>query len=446
MTTNDTTQRQDPPVRNPSPDHVLSELERLLRAPECPSCMYIEEVERSFFSWFEIESFSAAEMQSRLRAGMGMCPEHSRRLVEGIGGGHVMTIVVREALAGARQAARGEAQPVSCPACEAVNAGARRARELVGDGLLDPAIARMYFEHGGVCLPHFVEAAPVLEASRLKPMAEHLLESLEESEDSSLVALLGGADRDAPRRARWRAELPLQEAARSTTEGLCKRLGAEACPVCLSTALAERDYLRWFTERAIDNDTSLQNDPGELCPAHLNDLALANRPVAAQAIEHKRTTRMGKLRRLLARLGEPPAPSRRGRRNTVDELDRARAEFVSSPYCPACNARDGIDRSQLELVGAAIVLPAVRERYEHSHGLCLRHAVRLPDGQAGRLARRHVDGRLGVLAWEVHETARKYAWAYRHETGGPERDAWARALAQIDGRVFGGGPAPEHQP
>jgi hypothetical protein len=88
MTTRNTTQTQDSPVRSPSPDHVLSELERLLRAPACPSCTYIEEVERSFFSWFEIESFSAAEMQSRLRAGVGMCPQHSRRLVDGIGGGH----------------------------------------------------------------------------------------------------------------------------------------------------------------------------------------------------------------------------------------------------------------------------------------------------------------------------------------------------------------------
>ena len=44
--------------------------------------------------------------------------------------------------------------------------------------------------------------------------------------------------------------------------------------------------------------------------------------------------------------------------------------------------------------------------------------------------------------WEVEETARKYAWAYRHETSGPERDAWLRAMAQIDGRVFEGGPAP----
>jgi hypothetical protein len=67
--------------------------------------------------------------------------------------------------------------------------------------------------------------------------------------------------------------------------------------------------------------------------------------------------------------------------------------------------------------------------------------MQVPDGQA-RLARRCVDGRLGLLAWEVGETARKYAWAFRHEPKGQEQQAWLRALAQIDGSVFEGGPAP----
>jgi hypothetical protein len=56
--------------------------------------------------------------------------------------------------------------------------------------------------------------------------------------------------------------------------------------------------------------------------------------------------------------------------------------------------------------------------------------------------RNHTDARLALLAWEVQETARKYAWAYRHEPTGPERHGWLRGLIQIDGRVFEGGPAP----
>ena len=216
--------------------------------------------------------------------------------------------------------------------------------------------------------------------------------------------------------------------------------------MCLSTGMADRRYVRWHIEHAARNDPSLRNDPGELCAAHLHDLALTDRDLAAQAIEHKRTAMTGKLTRVLARLGDVPDTARRGRGAPAEELDTVRHEIVTKPYCPACNARDGIERSQLDLVVAALGLSTVRDRYERSHGLCLRHAVQISDGQASRLARRHVDGRLGVLAWEVGETARKYAWAYRHEGSGDEQQAWLRALAQIDGRVFEGGCAPAGVP
>jgi hypothetical protein len=406
--------------------HVLSELERLLRQPGCPACAYVDEAERSYFSWLQIESFSVAEVQARLRASMGMCPVHSRRLVEEIGEGHVMTIVMREALAGARRRARDELQPGACPACEAAAFNAQRARQMIVDGLNDPTHARLYFDHGGICLVHFLDVAPVLEPAALTAVAGRLLRGLAESEGSALVPLLGGVDHDANRRARWRARLPELARARSTVDQVCARFEIDACPVCLPTGLAERDYVRWVVEHTAQDDPSLRNDPGELCSGHLHDLALADPGLAAQAIEHKRGGAMGRITRM--------------------------RDLGSTRYCPACNARDGIERSQLDLVVAALGLSTVRDRYERSHGLCLRHAVQISDGQAARLARRHVDGRLGVLAWEVGETARKYAWAYRHEGSGDERQAWLRALAQIDGRVFegvcapAGVPGPEAEP
>lgn len=431
-----------PPEPGADGAHVLSELERLLRKPGCPACHYVEEIERSFFSWLQIESFSVAEVQARLRASVGMCPVHSRRLVEEIGEGHVMTIVVREALAGARQRAREELEPGSCPACDAIAFGAQRARQMVLGGLSDPARAREYSDHPGICLAHFLDAAPQLERSTLEPMARRLLRSLADTDDGAVVALLGGTDPDAARRARWRECLPEPSTDRSTVAGLVRRIEIEACPVCLSTGLGDRDYVAWHAERVAQGDRSLRNDPGELCSAHLHDLALADRALAAPAIEHKRVTTIGKLERLLRRLADMPEPSRRGRRTTDEELDTARHEIATRPYCPACNARGAIEQSQLALVGAALALPTVRECYERSHGLCLRHAVQIFDVQAARLARRHVDARLGALAWEVGETARKYAWAYRHESSGHEQHAWLRALAQIDGRVFEGGAAP----
>ena len=441
MTTKDRTQTPASPAQGAPSRGVLSEFERLLREPGCPACRYLAESERSFFSWLRIESFSVAEVQARLRAGMGMCEVHSRRLVEEFGEGHVMTIIVREAIAGARQRLREEGEPGSCPACDAVGFGGQRARQLVVDGLADPATARAYSDHDGVCLAHFLQAAPDVDASTLRLMADRLLASLRASEDSARVVLLAGEDPDVDRRSRWRDRLPVGLTTGSTIEKLSSRLDIEACPVCLSGGLAERGYIRWFLERAVDGDPSLDNDPGELCRVHLHDLARANQPLAANAIEHKRASRAGQLERMLSRLADLPPLGRRGRRTGV-ELDAVRAEVVTAAYCPACNARDGIERAQLELIGAALAVTPVRDHYERSHGLCVRHALQLPDGQAARTARRHADGRLGVLSWEVHETARKYGWAFRHETTGPERDAWLRALAQIDGRVFEGGPAP----
>jgi hypothetical protein len=113
-------------------------------------------------------------------------------------------------------------------------------------------------------------------------------------------------------------------------------------------------------------------------------------------------------------------------------------------HCPACHARDGVERSQLALVNASLALRPVREHYEHSHGLCVRHALQIPEGRAAEMAHRHTDARVAVLAWEVEETARKYAWAYRHEPSGPETDAWIRAMGQIDGQAFEGAPPATH--
>jgi hypothetical protein len=425
---------------------ILGELERLLQGADCPSCRYVQETERSFFSWFQIESFSVAAVQAQLRASMGMCPRHSRRLVEELGEGHITNIVAQEALAGARQRLRDECQPGPCPACAASASGEHRARQILVDGLSDSVQARAYVKHAGICFAHFLRAVPAVEQPVLGVLAERLLRSVLEPDDSRLVNLLAGDDPDAAARASCRARLPDAEPSYSTLAELRLRLESGACPACLAVGLGERGYVRWFLARTVDDDPSLETDPGELCFVHLHDLALADRSLADAAVERKRTATAGQVQRLIGRLAELPAPARRSRRNAGDGLDRAREGLTDTQYCPACHARDGIERSQLELVAAGLAVTPIREAYERGHGLCVRHAMQMSDGQAARIARRHLDGRLGVLAWEVHETARKYAWAYRHELGGPEQSAWLRALAQIDGRVLEGGPAPPRMP
>jgi hypothetical protein len=94
------------------------------------------------------------------------------------------------------------------------------------------------------------------------------------------------------------------------------------------------------------------------------------------------------------------------------------------------------------LLIASLSLAPMRRRYDESHGLCVRHAIRVTAGASAQLTHRHVDARLALLAWEVEETARKHTWAFRHEESGPEQGGWLRGLAQIDGRVLMGGPAP----
>ena len=419
---------------------MLSEFERLLQEPGCPACGHVAEGERAVFSWFQIESFMNAERRLVFAPGWDMCPAHVRRLVDEVGEGHVMTVVAREALSGARQILQGEGDPGPCPACEATARASGHACRLLVDGLQEPANARLYDEHSGMCLPHVAHAATTADASTLALLAERLLTSLREQPDASLESV-AGIDQDAARRAKWRERLRGGPTSESTVAELTGRLADPACPVCRNRGLIERGYVQWFGDRSRENDPSIGTDPGELCSTHLHDVSVADQAAAAGAIRRQRARRAVELQRLLSNLGQLRSTVRRGKRRGPDELDRARHEFTTDHHCPACYACTGVERSQLELVTASLALAPLRARYEHSHGLCVRHAVQVRAGDTSQVIRRHATARVGLLAWEVQEIGRKYGWAYRHEAPGPERDAWLSALGQIDGRVFEGAPA-----
>jgi hypothetical protein len=348
---------------------------------------------------------------------------------------------MRHALAGAGQILRDRAQPGPCPACEAVAFGAQRGRSVLLGGLSDQRHARLYSEHGGICLRHLLHAAEVADRSALRLLAERLAASLEEQDGSALVSVIAGVDRDADRRGTWREQLP-ELPGGSTVTRLCRQLESGACPVCLGRGQADRRYVHWFAERASEQDPSLETDPGQLCAPHLHDIAVVDEAGAASAAGRQRAARLGQLHQLLDRLDQSPAPARRGRRRGNEDAAPGCHELTSREHCPACHARDGVERAQLALVNSSLALRPVRDRYEQSHGLCVRHALQITEGRATDLAHRHADARVAVLAWEVEETARKYAWAYRHEPSGPEGDAWLRAMGQIDGEAFEGAPPP----
>ena len=433
--------------RTASADSPLrSEFEGLLGENVCPACSYLAERERSFFSWFANENHTAANVQAELRASMGMCAAHSRRLMKEPGPGPIVTMVAREALAGALSRMRDGTPSGPCPACYAKARSLEDTRHLVLDALERERDASRYREHPGLCLDHLLALEGTDQATAIKVVTEHLLERLITSAGASALEMLAGVDDDASRRAFWRERLVEPEVMTSTIAQLCGRLEITACPACLAGGLAEARYLDWFLKRSQAGDPSLRTDPGELCSAHLRDAALQDPAGARCAIERKRTVTTGALARLLDQLARLPQPNGRRRRNEGQVTQQIRATVRAVHECPVCRARDTAELRQLQLLDAALALPSVRSRYESSHGLCVHHALRLSDGPSAPIVRRVVSGRLGVLAWEVAEIRRKYVWASRYELAGPEQDAWLRAFAQIDGRVLSGGPPPPIRP
>lgn len=416
--------------------------DRLLDANRCPTCVHVEETERRFFAWFSIENHADAAMRTRLRDSMGMCPAHVRRLLGDAGDGYPAGSVMRQATSGACDRLRGQGVVGRCPACEAAAFATGRVRRLLIDGVNDPGFGRRYGEHHGLCLRHAVDAVAIANRSAAPVLSERMLATLADQDGDGSIEALAGADPDLPARAGWSAALPAEPVSDSTVDGLLARLGLETCPVCLSAGWAELGYLRWFAERSKAADRSLEDDPGEFCGTHLHDLNWLDERVAARVASRQRAARRGELRRVLDRLAVVPSERRWRQRQVAAEFDIARGEFVAAHFCPACHARDGVERSQLELVLAAITVAPVRERYLRAHGLCARHALLADKRDGGAAVRAHAQARLEILAWELRESERKRAWSYRHELAGPEQHAWLRVIAQVDGRVFRGGAPP----
>ncbi len=414
----------------------------LLRTDACPACRFLDNAERSFFAWFVNENHTSATVRAELRASMGMCPGHSRRVVEDPGAGAVLTTVVGEALVGARARLREELPVGPCPACASLSRSAGDVAHLLVDGLADEGHLRHYAEHRGVCLDHVFTLSAFAPPDLMTVIAQHLLRSLRERDAPAMLGLLAGADRDGPRRARWRMGLPEFGRSRSTIVQLCEYLRVDACPICLAGGLGGRRYLEWWTQASRAADPSLRTDPGELCSAHLHDLALADPSAGRRAIARKRVATMRALEVLVAEMPAVPAASKRRRASDAGVSREVQRILRPLHRCPACRAEDTAEVRQAELLEAAMALPRVRATYDAGHGLCVRHALRFRVGSAAQVTHRVLDARLAVLQWELEEIRRKYAWECRHEPTGPEQDAWLRGVGQIDGRVLIGVPAP----
>ena len=430
------------PVKSrPAASALPSELAGLLRTDDCPACLFLDNAERSFFSWFVNENHAAASVQAQLRAGMGMCPAHSRRLVETPGPGPVLTTVVREALAGARARLHDDIPASQCPACASLSRSAGDVAHLLAEGLAHEGELWRYAEHRGVCLKHVFALAELAPPRLMTVIAQRLLKSLRGSDDPGLLTLLACTDRDAVRRARWRTGLPDTGRSPSVIAQLCGQLRVDACRSASPAALVNgaissggRTPARPTTRRCAPTPVS--------CAAPICTISLLpTLPPGGAPSTASASPPCGPWSSCSQRC---PRPQRRADGDAASTPRRARRFSASSFH--STNARRAAGERQSSVRQSSSMRPSsfpeVRATYESSHGLCTHHALGVAAGTAAaQVTQRVVDARLGVLQWELEEIRRKYAWECRHEPAGPEHDAWLRGLAQVDGHVLIGAPA-----
>lgn len=454
-----------------------------LSDPGCPVCRSVDQATSRYLFWFATESFQEPETLAQVRANLGMCPRHTRDLVE-LGEASVLGTVLRAVLPAA--AAR-LAEPTGRPGCPACASAARSADYQIGviaRLLDDQTVVEAYRAAGGLCAAHTLRVLPGLPTRHARLLVSILQDALVVRPDGvSAVAVLAGTDPDTSTRDHLREQLPSEPGARTssspgraTAERLHRLLEVDACPTCLAEGQSERRYLRWLAAGVdggpADGSRGVAGpDELELCAQHLHDLEVAA-PSAAQTAAARLTGRWSALLEgCQARLGrEERLESLSGRRSLaraawtggrdqrrvwtrraqaavgafLGSRRRAREAALAGlppPWCRVCHAVGEDARSAAGLLLAALGDGPTARRYQASHGLCVRHVLDLQADPRAAPARAVLLARLDVLGWELVEAERKQAWALRYQPTGPEAGAWLRAAAMVDGRVFLGGPA-----
>ncbi len=404
----------------------------------CPACRHADHAESGFLRWFAMETHTERAMLDRLRESLGMCPAHTRRLLEVEGAATVLIPVYRHVLPGAlRRLEPHSADPIApCHVCLVRDSAAVRAVEVVGAGTVGEGLESQFVHAGGFCVPHLLVGVGELSEAALTVALDTARARLKVDAPREVISLLAGLDTDAAARWRLRGSLPdagKPSATTSVRERWAARLAVDACPICLAEAQTERSYLDWLTTDT--SDARPQSDSCRLCPAHLHDVDLLNPRVAEWVAEHMR----GEFLIALERMLEPTPSSNHSRwRRARPEPSRPIPPALQR-HCSACRAAEVVAARELELLLTLLDEPVMSSRYRNSHGLCLRHVLSLPESAPPDL-RAAARTRLAVLQWEVNEASRKRAWGQRHEPQGSEHSAWQRAAAQLDGRVYGGGP------
>jgi hypothetical protein len=398
----------------PGPSHLaLFGAEDLMRPDGCPVCRYVTEANDRFLGWFALESHADADMITRMCRSLGFCPRHTRGMLGQPGAAGRMTALYTYLLRAAAQfVAGGMSLSGPCLPCARDAEASDRALETLLAGLGEAGIRDRYRDSHGLCLPHLRAAAPRAGRKLAAWLAGDMLSRLPAG-PPPLALLAGERDPDADVRARLRASLP---AGPHTT------LAEHVCAACHTACLRERDAVA----RCAAADLAVGEPSPSLCPAHLRDACTD--PVGARllAVESERAEAWLAGLTSAASLGS--AFRRRVARHSWTRGGEGQGE------CLVCPAVDIMGQDAQAWHAASV--PG------HQPVLCLRHVLALrrrDPGGATPFVRTAAVSTESVLA-DLGHAFRMQDWAHRDGPSGCEIAPWQRAVALVDGRVYGGGP------
>jgi hypothetical protein len=396
------------------PSHLaLFGAEDLMRPDGCPVCRYVAEANDRFLGWFALESHADADMITRMCRSLGFCPRHTRGMLGQPGAAGRMTALYTYLLRAAAQFLAGGTSPSgACLPCARDAEASDRALETLLAGLGEADVRDRYRDSHGLCLPHLRAAAPRAGRKLAAWLAHDMLSRLSAGSPPPAV-LAGERDPDADVRARLRASLPA--AARATP-------AENVCAPCHTACLREREAV----ERCAAADWAVSEPSPSLCPAHLRDACTD--PVGRRLLGLESERAEAWLVSLTSAASLGSAFRRRTARHGWMRGGGGQAECLACPV--------------VDIMGQDVRARHAASGPGHQPVLCLRHVLALrrrDPGGATPFVRTAALSTESVLA-DLGHAFRMRAWAHRDEPLGRQMAPWQRAVALVDGRVYGGGP------
>ncbi len=354
---------------NPWRTEILSRLEK----PGCLICREAVANLAQYYFWFIVEQYANVPTMEGLQRAHGFCLRHTRHLLErrvpdrtSVVGRYVLqscgdwlrTVQAAQApeRRGSRKSGRslsGRLRPLAgCPACVQERQNFDLQSQIIVGCLEEADIARAFCASYGLCLPHFLAAAPLAEWETFQCLVEEQIRHLEQSRADLSATQVGeddGAREDALREAMRRLYGPDLDkrvrpflvagrrpreapAARAGDQGICdsgvsaswspafeetrRLLSQPGCGICRVAARGREESLAWLEEE-IRDCTAIHYRWSQtlyLCSEHAWLFADRCAPeVLATACDHLLERIVGALHQLCRDIREPIPRSLAGR-------------------------------------------------------------------------------------------------------------------------------------